>query len=37
MSLDGIVIDLSVNMFDWAKYRRTKGAIKLHMLLDHDG
>ena len=24
-------------MFDWAKYRRTKGAIKLHLLLDHDG
>ena len=21
----------------WAKYRRTKGAIKLHLLLDHDG
>jgi len=26
-----------VSMFDWAKYRRTKGAIKLHLLLDHDG
>jgi IS4 transposase len=24
-------------MFDWAKFRRTKGAVKLHMLLDHDG
>ena len=24
-------------MFDWAKYRRTKGAIKLHPLPDHDG
>jgi IS4 transposase len=24
-------------VFDWAKYRRTKGAIKLHLLLDHDG
>jgi hypothetical protein len=24
-------------MFDWAKYRRRKGAIKLHLLLDHDG
>jgi IS4 transposase len=24
-------------MFDWAKYQRTKGAIKLHLLLDHDG
>jgi hypothetical protein len=37
MSLDGSVIDLSVSMFDWAKYKRTKGAIKLHLLLDHEG
>lgn len=37
VSLDGSIIDLSVSMFDWAKYRQTKGAIKLHMLLDHDG
>lgn len=37
MSLDGSIIDLSVSMFDWAKYRRTKGAIKLHLILDHDG
>jgi hypothetical protein len=37
VSLDGSIIDLSVTMFDWAKYRRTKGAIKLHLLLDHDG
>ena len=37
MSLHGSIIDLSVSMFDWAKFRRTKGAIKLHLLLDHDG
>ena len=37
MSLDGSLIDLSVSLFDWAKYKRTKGAIKLHLLLDHDG
>jgi IS4 transposase len=24
-------------MFDWARFRRTKGAAKLHLLLDHDG
>jgi IS4 transposase len=24
-------------MFDWAHFCRTKGAIKLHLLLDHDG
>ena len=28
VSLDGSIIDLSVSMFDWAKFRRTKGAIK---------
>jgi hypothetical protein len=37
VSLDGSIIDLSLAMFDWAKYRRTKGAIKLHLLLDHQG
>src|SRR6266568_2761439 len=37
VSLDGSIIDLSATMFDWAKYRRTKGAIKLHLWLDHDG
>src|SRR5260370_9130961 len=37
MSLDGSVIGLSVSMFAWEKFRRTKGAIKLHLLLDHDG
>jgi hypothetical protein len=37
VSLDSTVIDLCVSMFDWAKFRRTKGAIKLHLLLDHDG
>jgi hypothetical protein len=36
MSLDGSIIDLSVSMFDWARFRRTKGAIKLHLLLDHN-
>jgi len=24
-------------MFDWAHWRQTKGAVKLHLLLDHDG
>jgi hypothetical protein len=37
MSLDRSIIDLSVSLFDRAKYRRTKGAIKLHVLLNHDG
>ncbi|HET8697961.1 MAG TPA: IS4 family transposase, partial [Gammaproteobacteria bacterium] len=37
MSLDSTVIDLCVSLYDWAKFRRTKGAVKLHLLLDHDG
>jgi IS4 transposase len=37
LGLDSTIIDLSVTLFDWAKFRRTKGAIKLHLLLDHDG
>lgn len=36
-SLDATVIDLCLEIFDWAKFRRAKGAIKLHLLLDHDG
>jgi IS4 transposase len=35
--MDSTTIDLCLEMFDWAKFRRTKGAIKLHLLLDHDG
>jgi len=37
VSLDASVIDLSLSLFDWAKFGRTKGAVKLHLLLDHDG
>jgi len=37
MSLDATVIDLCLRMYDWARFRRAKGAIKLHLLLDHDG
>lgn len=36
-SLDATLIELCVTLFDWAKYRQTKGAIKLHLLLDHEG
>jgi hypothetical protein len=35
--LDSTVIDLCAALFDWAQFRRTKGAVKLHCLLDHDG
>jgi hypothetical protein len=37
LSLDSSVISLCLALFPWAKYRRTKGAVKLHLLLDHDG
>ena len=36
-SIDSSVVDLCLELFDWATYRKTKGAIKLHMVLDHDG
>ena len=36
-SLDATVIKLCASLFDWAKYRQTKGAVKLHLLLDHEG
>ena len=37
LSLDSTVIDLCLSLYDWAKFRRTKGAVKLHLVLDHDG
>ena len=37
ISMDSSTIDLCLEMFDWAKFRQTQGAIKLHLLLDHDG
>ena len=37
VSLDSSTIDLCLEMFDWAHFRRAKGALKLHLLLDHDG
>jgi len=37
LSIDGTMVELSLSVFDWAVYKRTKGALKLHMVLDHDG
>ena len=37
LSLDSTVIDLCAEVFDWAQYKTTKGAVKLHLLLDHEG
>ena len=36
-ALDSTTIDLCLNLFPWAHFRRTKGAIKLHTLLDLRG
>ena len=37
VSLDSTLIDLSLSLFDWARFNRMKGAMKLHLVLDHDG
>lgn len=36
-SFDATTVDLCLSLFPWAKFRTTKGGIKLHTLLDHDG
>jgi Transposase DDE domain/Domain of unknown function (DUF4372) len=36
-SLDSTTISLCLKLFPWARFRRAKGAIKLHTLLDHAG
>lgn len=35
--LDSTTISLCLSLFDWAKYKTAKGAIKMHTLLDYDG
>lgn len=37
LSIDSSTIGLCVTMFDWAHFQRAKGAVKLHLMLDHDG
>ena len=36
-ALDASTIDLTLSLFPWAKFRKTKGAIKLHAMLDLRG
>jgi Transposase DDE domain/Domain of unknown function (DUF4372) len=36
-SLDASLIELCLAVFPWARYRKTQGAIKLHVGLDHSG
>ncbi len=35
-SLDSTTISLCLSLFPWAQFRRVKGGVKLHVLLDHD-
>ncbi len=37
LSLDSTVVPLCLSVFDWAHYKRAKGAVKLNLVLDHDG
>src|SRR5580704_15372257 len=37
LTLDSTTVELCASMFDWARFRQTKGAVKLHLLLDHEG
>lgn len=35
--MDATVIPLCLSVFDWARFRTAKGAVKLHTILDYDG
>jgi hypothetical protein len=36
-SIDSSTIDLCLSLYDWARFRRKKGAVKLHLMLNHQG
>lgn len=36
LSFDSSTISLCLALFEWAKFRRAKGGVKVHVLLDHD-
>jgi len=36
-TIDATTIDLCLSVFPWAKFRKAKGAIKMHCLYDHSG
>src|SRR5215469_14390558 len=36
-SLDATTISLCLSLFPWASFRQSKGGIKMHTLLDHNG
>ena len=35
--LDSTCIDLCAEVYDWALYKQTKGGIKVHTVLNHEG
>lgn len=37
MTIDATIVFLCAEVFDWAEYHRGKGALKLHLTLDHQG
>ena len=37
LTLDSTNIELCATLFDWAKYKRAKGAAKVHLILDNEG
>src|SRR5262245_34231427 len=36
LSLDSTTISLCLNLFPWARFKKSKGGVKAHVLLDHD-
>jgi len=36
-SIDATIIDLCLSLYNWAKFRAIKGAVKVHIKLDHAG
>jgi Domain of unknown function (DUF4372)/Transposase DDE domain len=36
LSLDSTTVTLCLELFPWAKFRKAKGGVKAHLLLDHD-
>jgi hypothetical protein len=36
LSLDSTTLTLCLELFPWARFRRAKGGVKAHVLLDHD-
>ncbi len=37
LSIDSTTVDIVSEMYSWARYSKSKGAVKLHLMLDHDG